>query len=119
MARTPRPEPIVTKDSLREMLNSSDEAYVAKVVGRALVAIFNRQTESEKASNHTEQHNGVGFAGCDARSGTLTAKSFLKNKTLLDWQVERWTKLAGNGYPRLCKYVKQLNEIALTKRGNR
>lgn len=117
MARTSKPTPIVTKDSLREMLSSPNQEYVIQVVGRALVGIFERQTASEKSSNHTEVHNGIGFAGCDARSGTLTAKSFLKNKTLLDWQLAQWTRVGASGYPRLCKYSKQLNQIALEKRG--
>lgn len=77
-----------------------------------MVAIFNNQTESEKADNATEEFNGIGFSGADARSGTLTAKTFLKRKTLEDWQVERWTKRGNNGFSRLTKYAKQLNAIA-------
>lgn len=115
MAKRQKVKQIVTRDSLRTMLQNPNRKYVETVIGRALVALLQRQTADEQRANDTREHNGVGFSGCDGRSGTLTAKSFIKNGGLLDWQIGRWTKLAKNGYPRLCKYAKQLNEIALEK----
>lgn len=106
---------LVTRDTIATMLRNPNRKYVETVVGRALVALLQRQTRDEQRANDTQEHNGVGFSGCDGRSGTLTAKSFVKNGGLLDWQIDRWTKLAKNGYPRLAKYAKQLNEIALEK----
>jgi len=107
---------IVTRDTIARMLKNPNRKYVETVVGRALVALLQRQTRDEQRSNDTREHNGVGFSGADGRSGTLTAKSFMKNGGLLDWQLARWTKPAKNGYPRLAKYAKQLNEIALEKK---
>lgn len=104
---------IVTRESIQAMLNNPNPDYVALVVGRALVRLFERQTEAEKASNDTNVDNGIGFAGCDARTGTLSAKYFLKHKTLQPWQVERWTKIEASGFAKLCKYHRQLNEVAL------
>lgn len=106
---------LVTRDSLAQMLRNEQRAYVEAVVGRALVALLQRQTKDEQATNDTRVWNSVGFSGADARSGTLTAKSYLKRKALEDWQIEKWTKPARNGYPRLCKYAEQLNQIALEK----
>lgn len=106
---------IVTRESLQKMLDNDNPEYVTIVVGRALVAIFNNQTDAEKSANTTDVDNGIGFSGADARSGTLTAKTFLKNKTLLDWQVAQWTKRGKNGFSRLTKYAKQLNAIAERK----
>ena len=106
---------VVTRDSLRTMLENPNRKYVETVVGRGLRALLDRQTEDERRSNDTRVWNGVGFSGADARSGSLTAKSWMKNKSLLDWQLAKWTKPGKNGYPRLCKYAKQLNEIALEK----
>ena len=104
---------LVTRDSLRDLV----ERKPTETVGRALVAIFRAgQTEDERAGNVTSVLNGVGFSGSDARSASITAKYFIKHGTLLDWQVEQWTRLASNGYPRICKYAKQLNEIATAKR---
>ena len=108
-------KPLVTRDSIQNMLDNTNQVYVMHVVGKALVALFDRQTEAEKVCNHTQEYNGIGFAGCDARSGTLTAKAYLKNKRLEDWQVNKWTKPGKNGYARLCKYHSQLNEVAEKK----
>ena len=104
---------LVTRESLQSLI----ERKPTETVGRALVAIFRAgQTESERSGNTAEDFNGVGFSGADARSASITAKYFIKHGTLLDWQVEQWTKPAKNGFPRLCKYVKQLNAIAEAKR---
>lgn len=97
------------------MLTTNDRQRQIRVVGRALVALFNRQTEAEKQVNDTNEDNGVGFAGSDAKSGCLTAKYFLKYGTLLDWQLAKWLKPARAGLPRICKYHKQLNDIAIAK----
>ena len=110
---------IVTKQSLAQMLNGADEAKRAQIIGRALVALFERQTAAEQSSDSTDQSNSIGFASCDARSGSLTAKSFLKNRTLLTWQVDRWMAPQRNGLPRICKYDRQLNEIAAEKAARR
>lgn len=104
---------IVTRDTLRTMLNNPNRKYVETVVGRALVALLKRQTTDEQASAETRVHNSIGFSGADAHSGTLTAKTWNSKGVLLDWQLNKWLKPAKNGYPRLCKYAKQLNEIAL------
>lgn len=105
---------IVTKESLAKLLETSDERK-AQIVGRALVVLFNRQVEDEKVSNDTRHLNMRGFAPCDARSGTLTAKYFLKHRSLLDWQIERWLAPTPQGYPRIAKYTRQLNEAANEK----
>ena len=106
---------VVTRESLQNMLDNKDPNYVAKVIGRALIVILNNQTRDEQASNATTQHNGVGFTGADAHSGSITAKYFIKHKTLLDWQIARWTKPAKSGYARLAKYHKQLNDAAVAR----
>jgi hypothetical protein len=102
---------IVTKESLLNMLDASPEKK-AQIVGRALVVLFNRQVEDEKTSNDTRHLNMQGFAPCDAYSGTLTAKYFLRHRRLLDWQLERWLAPTSKGYPRIVKYTRQLNEAA-------
>jgi IS30 family transposase len=105
----------VTRESLQKMLDSSNEKYVAQVVGRALVVLFNNQTADEKSMNSTNKDNGIGFAGCDALRGSLTAKSFMAHNNLLPWQVAIWTKKNGKGFSRLTKYHKQLNDAAAAK----
>jgi len=112
---TTMPTTIVTKQSLLAMLQASRERQ-AKVVGRALVALFHRQTDDEQVANSTKHENDLGFQHSDAKRGTITAKYFLKHGTLQDWQVEPWLAPQGRkGYPRIVKYSRQLNEIALAK----
>lgn len=106
---------IVTKQSLARMLNDADQAKRVHIIGRALVALFERQTEAEKSADTTSSDNNVGFSSSDARSGCLTAKSYLRNKTLAQWQVDKWLAPQRNGLPRICRYDRQLNEIAEEK----
>ncbi|PPD55527.1 MAG: hypothetical protein CTY12_00695 [Methylotenera sp.] len=106
---------IVTKESLQTMLDNTNPNYVMAVVGRALVQLHKRQTESEKVTNSTQEHNGVGFAGCDARSGSMTAKFYLKHNKLEQWMIEKWLKRGSNGFSRLTKYHAQLNQVATSK----
>lgn len=104
---------IVTKSAMIAALGR-DAEYAKQYVGRALVALFNRQLEDEKSDNKTKTTNFLGFSKSDAKSGSITAKYFLKHRTLLDWQLESWTK-DFRGNPRIVKYHRQLNEIANRK----
>lgn len=110
-----RKQKLVTRESLQAMLMTAEPEKVQHIIGRALIAIFDRQTRDEQRANGTNEHNNIGFTGHDGRSGSLTAKFYLKNGYLLDWQVEQWTKTTRTGFPRICKYSRQLNEIALEK----
>lgn len=105
---------IVTAESLKTLLETKPEIR-EHVIGRALVHIFKMQTDHEKSANTTNVNNGVGFAGMDAYVGCLTAKSYIKYGKLLDWQVAKWMKLNSKGYPRICKYHRQINDAAITK----
>ena len=106
----------VTKRYIEHYVANKPQAQVAQFVGRALVVLFNNQTEAEKAASTTNVDNGVGFTGADAHSGCITAKYFLKHGTLLDWQIEKWTKRNRRGTMRLAKYWRQLDEAAKRKR---
>jgi len=105
----------VTRDSLQKMLDDADERKKQVIIGRALVAIFTRQTEMEKNVNGTHVTNNVGFSSADARSGSLTAKYFMKHGKLTEWQVNKWLSPIKTNYSRICKYARQLNEIAEEK----
>ncbi len=105
---------IVTKDSLQQMIDVGGDRAV-RIVGRALVVLFERQTAEEKRINSTNVHNNVGFTSADGQSGVLSAKAFLKNKTLTDWQFERWARKNKKGYSRITKYWRQLDDAAKIK----
>jgi hypothetical protein len=104
---------LVTRDTMQTLVNNP--ALRDQVIGRALVVIFKNQTASERMVNTTEVDNGVGFTGADAKSGSITAKYFIKHGTLLEWQVERWMKPGKSGFARITKYWAQLDEAAKAK----
>lgn len=107
---------IITKDVIQSMLDHSPAEKVAHIVGRALVVLFRNQTVTERDANTTQINNNVGFTSGDALSGTITAKTYIKNKSLAPWQVDRWTRKNARGYSRLSKYWAQLDVAAKAKR---
>ncbi|MFY0656422.1 MAG: hypothetical protein JXR12_06700 [Neptunomonas phycophila] len=105
---------LVTKAKMIASLNDQRPGFKERYIGKALVAIFNFQTEDEKSANSTDNHNNIGFSGSDAKDGSITAKYFLKHGTLLDWMVDNWMK-DFRGSPRITKYARQLNIVAEAK----
>ncbi len=75
---------------------------------RAILAIYNRQTEDEKTQEATLKHNKVGFTGADARLLSYYASWILKGNHLSGVHVERARK-------RIVKYAGQLADIAKGK----
>ena len=117
---------IVTKVSLMNLLTTVPASYKGDleswqkhVIGRAVWQLFQRQTADEQATHTTNNQNNIGFAGCDAKQGSFTAKSFKKRGTILDFQYDFWMKTGSTGFPRIVKYHKQLNEIAIEKAANK
>lgn len=102
---------IVTKDFLKTRVTIDP----ANTIGRALAAIYQQQTEEEKAGATTVYKNGVGFTAFDAELGTKCAKQFVETGCLDSWMVAVWRKPAKDGYPKIAKYHRQLNAIALAK----
>lgn len=107
---------IVTRESLIELVTRGDETSI-RAIGKALVHLFNRQTDFEKEISNTVVHNMRGFTSADARQGTITAKYYLKHGTLQPWQIQRWIKPNKNGVPRIAKYWEQLDEEAKRRAG--
>lgn len=106
---------IVTREKVINVLNSDNEELKKHYIGRALVVLLKNQTQAEQAENETKIDNDIGFTSADAKSGSISAKYYLKHKTLQDWQVERWMKPNKKGVPRLAKYWAQLNVAAEAK----
>jgi hypothetical protein len=94
-------EKVWTKRSVQDLLATNDKA-----VCKALVHLFNRQTDSEQAIENTKYRNDVGFTAADAPRLTSIAKFYLSRKFLSPKQVALVRK-------RILKYWKQLlQEIA-------
>lgn len=74
-------------------------------VERALVAIYKRQTADEQNCQEALEHNGVGFSGADAPSGSYFATWILSGKHLSGKHLDKGRKIAK-------KYHRQLLDIA-------
>lgn len=110
---------LVTRESLHKMINSSDAEKNMHRIGRALVILFDRQTNTEQTRNVTDTDNMRGFTSADAFSGSVTAKYYKKHGKLLEWQVEKWTRVNKTGVSRLAKYWLQIDEHAHTLKRKR
>lgn len=95
---------VPTVAEIREMISTREDAQ-----NRALVAIYNGQTETEKAAAVTVEDNGIGFSGVDAEILTSFAQQFLSRQWLSPKQRAILAK-------KLPKYAGQLWQIAITKK---
>ena len=81
-------------------------------VERAMVAIYNRQTESEKYTESTKENNGMGFSAFHARTGSYYAKWVISGRKLTGEHLVKARRMAMH-------YVGQLALIADENRGGR
>lgn len=107
-SRSNKPAPIVTREWLREAVNAAP----VLCIGRALVALYALQEAEEKSSKETRFSNGVGFTKGHARLGSIGAKAYLQTRTVPPFVLKVFTRPDKNGYPNICKYTRQLNNIA-------
>ena len=104
-------QPLVTRESLEQLL--AKEELRGDVIGRALVRLFQRQEETEKQTNVTDNKNNVGFSAADAKEGSITAKTYIKHKHLLPFQIKYWMEPVRGNKHRICMYTRQLNDCAI------
>ena len=88
------------------LLRANDRA-----VERAIVAIYDRQTQDEKATLDTKHQNGRGFRANHASKGSYYARWVLGGRRLTGHHLENARKIA-------LHYVRQLTEIAQEKAEN-
>lgn len=99
----------LTGNDIIEMLRTNDKA-----VCRALVVLYEHQTEDEKHSENTRHDNGCGFRPCHARIGTSMAKFYLNRGFLTPKQIAYWRKEGKEGM-RIAIYWRQLLNAAHKK----
>lgn len=92
------------KEQIIEMLETNDRA-----VTRAVIAIYQRQTLDEQASQHTLKSNNVGFNSSDAPYLSYCAKYAMEKEVMLSG------KHLEKSRTRIRKYWKQLLDIANNK----
>ena len=104
----------VSKEYIQSILVREDNIGM-HAVGRALVALHNRQTAFEKRSNNTVASNGIGFTPADAAMGSSHANYYLRNNFLTERQMKYWQRIERRGTARIAKYWRQLIEVAKEK----
>lgn len=85
---------------LKDLLKSNDTA-----LKRAIVLIYNRQTEPERYNGQSTEENGVGFSKIDANEMGAIAKRIIEGKELTKGELAKSRNKMG-------KYWKQLMEIS-------
>lgn len=89
-----------TEDEIKELVQTND-----KVLYGALKKLYDCQTEDEKCTGKTKEHNGAGFNGIDAQFLTSAADFLGRSGFLTDKQKVIVRK-------KLVKYTKQLTRLA-------
>ena len=89
-----------TAEEIHYMIETND-----KWLYHGLMAIYNKQTEDEKAHDLTHHENNVGFNGPDSNIMSRFAKSYKRHGMLYSQDKAQCRK-------RLLKYCKQLAKIA-------
>lgn len=96
----------LTKDDIKaKVLGNTGKHWVQKI----LLLLLERQTESEQSAETTSESNGVGFAGVDGEYGTSVAKRIKQRGFITDGEYNAWIK-ESRGYPKICKYWRQVND---------
>ena len=93
-----------TKDELVNGIKSQIAAKDDKAI-HALMVIYSKQTEFEKADGVTKELNGVGFGGMDSDLLSSCAEQYNKRGSLSDKQMAYVKKL-------MPKYANQLFELS-------
>lgn len=88
------------RDSIRSLLMYNDKA-----VKKAVIAIYNRQTASEKQVDSAIVQNGEGFGAGDAVYLSKIARKFLAGADLPSWEFYKVRQ-------RILKYAGQLVIVA-------
>ena len=89
-----------TKEEIKELLEKNDE-----MVKRSVLKLYEKQTDYEKATQSTQEYNGVGFNGTDSTILSSFAE-FIKKTGFLT------TKQTTIARKKLMKYSNQLAKIA-------
>jgi hypothetical protein len=94
-----------TKEVIKEKL-STDVRWME----RAVIVLYNRQTEDEKVISHTRHENGRGFNGTDSKYLSYVSKYLLRGGKLSGNHVTKVSR-------KLPKYWKQIQEEIEMKGG--
>ena len=94
-----------TPEAIKLLLERNPQA-----VERAVVAIYQRQTDDERERDETRHDNGVGFNAFHAHLGSYYARWILSGRRLSGHHLDKARRM-------MRRYVGQLTEIALQREG--
>lgn len=104
---------VQSPDTIKALLEKS-----SKAIERGILAIYERQTADEKATESTNHENGVGFSGADAEILSSFASQIMRKESrgvaLGQCLSEKQIVIARK---KMLKYARQLAEIANEKSG--
>src|SRR5688572_13303647 len=103
------------RDSINALLDRSDVA-----VERALLRLYERQTDAEQSAERTVVHNSVGFTALDGAIFSSFAQQILSSRRpegyrLSPRQIAICRKRDARGVMKLGKYWKQLAEVIVSR----
>ncbi len=98
-AQINRTYPYFTPNELKDFLSQEHQKELHR---RALIALFNFQTQKERSNESTTEHNGIGFDAVDAQILTSFTKQINRDRPL-SWRQHSVCA------QRLPKYAKQLH----------
>lgn len=101
-----------TKEKINELLLSNPKACE-----RALVVLYNRQTNDEKNAEATIERNGVGFGAYDAEFMSSLARRVLGGRGLTPNMLRVLRKQNKSGICKLAHYHRQLIDEIERKAG--
>lgn len=104
-------QPEWTKERLNALFLTNDRA-----VERAILFLYDRQTESEKRSGGTKEDNGRGFSGLDGRFLSSLGKRLRMGLSLTPGQLTAIRRLNPKGFCILAKYHGQLQDAIAAKK---
>jgi len=78
-----------TREAIETLISTNPRA-----VERAMVAIWERQTADEQATDATRHHNGIGFSGWTARSGSYYARWVTTGRRLTGKHLDKARRIA-------------------------
>jgi len=78
-----------TKESIQDILAKSDRA-----VARAMIVIYDRQTQDEKTTSDTRHTNQRGFSGAHAKTGSYYARWVLSGRGLTGKHLDKARAMA-------------------------
>jgi len=102
---------LYTFGEVRKLLETN-QAWVQ----RAVVVVFERQTQEEKAQEVSCRENGIGFNKPDARQGSKMARWILSGKNLTGWHLKKAFEMMPKYWKQIATEINQKGEARVVSK---